>query len=150
MKLIVNRDDLSNMLARLQGFLGKSNLSPILSNVALQASEGRLSLSATDNEISFLGYLNAQVQTPGALTVSGKRLLAMARQFPSSEVTLNVTEQDELILQSNKSKMVLVGIDAREFPELSFGTDEGLFTLRGGILTDLFERTLFSASSDEA
>lgn len=150
MKLIANRDELSSMLARLQGFLGKSNLSPILSNVLLQAEDGRLTLSATDNEISFLGQMGAQVHTPGALTVSGKRLLAMARQFPSPEVTLSATEQDELNLYSDKSEMTLVGIDAREFPELSFGAEDELYTLRGGVLTDLFERTLFSASTDEA
>ena len=39
---------------------------------------------------------------------------------------------------------------AREFPELSFGAEDELYTLRGGVLTDLFERTLFSASTDEA
>jgi DNA polymerase-3 subunit beta len=151
MKLIVNRDELSSMLTRLQGFLGKSNLSPILSNVLIQADEGgKITLSATDNEISFHGYVNAQVQTPGALTVSGKRLLAMVRQFPSDQVTLSVTERDELCLDSNQSHMVLVGIDAREFPELSFGDDGDMFVLRGGVLTDLFERTLFSASADEA
>ena len=56
MKLIVNRDELSSMLTRLQGFLGKSNLSPILSNVLIQADEGgKITLSATDNEISFHG-----------------------------------------------------------------------------------------------
>ena len=151
MKLIVNRDELSSMLARLQGFLGKSNLSPILSNVLIQAhEEGQVTLSATDNEISFHGYVNAQVHTAGALTVSGKRLLAMVRQFPSDQVTLSMTNRDELCLDSDQSHMVLVGIDAREFPELSFGDESDMFVLRGGVLTDLFERTLFSASTDEA
>ena len=151
MKLIVNRDELSSMLTRLQGFLGKSNLSPILSNVLIQASEeGRVTLSATDNEISFHGYVSARVQTPGAITVSGKRFLAMVRQFPSPEVTVSSTERDELSLHSDQSQMMLVGIDAREFPELSFGDDSEMFILRGGVLTDLFERTLFSASTDEA
>ena len=151
MKLIVNRDELSSMLTRLQGFLGKSNLSPILSNVLIQAhEEGQVTLSATDNEISFHGYVNAQVQSSGSLTVSGKRLLAMVRQFPSDQVTLSMTDRDELCLDSQQSHMVLVGIDAREFPELSFGDEGEMFVLRGGVLTDLFERTLFSASVEES
>lgn len=151
MKLVVNCSELSGMLSRLQGFLGRSDLSPILSNVLIQAGEGgQVSLSATDNEISFKGTISAQVHTAGAITVNGKRLLAMVRQFPSSEVTLEISDRDELSLTSGRSHMVLMGIDAREFPEFSLGSDDEGYMLRGGVLTDLFERTLFSSSTDEA
>lgn len=46
--------------------------------------------------------------------------------------------------------MLLMGIDAREFPEFSLGEELDTYKLRGGVLTDLFERTLFSSSTDEA
>ena len=151
MKLIVSCSDFSGMLARLQGFLGRHDLSPILSNVLIQAdATGALTLSATDNQISFRGSLPAQVHTPGAITVNGKRLLAMVRQFPASEVTLEVSDRDELSLTSGRSHMLLMGIDAREFPEFSLGEELDTYKLRGGVLTDLFERTLFSSSTDEA
>ena len=39
MKLVVACNEFSSMLSRLQGFLGKSQLSPILSNVLLEAKE---------------------------------------------------------------------------------------------------------------
>ena len=151
MKLIVNRGDLSGMLGRLQGFLGKSNLSPILSNVLIQAdAEGAVTLSATDNEISFQGVIRGQVQEAGAITINGKRFLAMIRQLPGEEVALSVNDREELSLSAGKSQMVLVGIDAREFPEVTLGDDSAGFMVRGGVLTDLFERTLFSASTEEA
>ena len=54
MKLVVACNEFSSMLSRLQGFLGKSQLSPILSNVLIEAEDnGYLTLSATDTEISF-------------------------------------------------------------------------------------------------
>jgi DNA polymerase-3 subunit beta len=151
MKLVVGRSELSGMLTRLQGFLGKSNLSPILANVHIEADvEGMVTLSATDHEISFQGTLSAHVQESGAITVNGKRILAMTRQLPGAEIKLETNEQDELLLSAGKSNMTLVGIDAREFPEIQLAEQESGFTVRGGILTDLFERTLFSASTEEA
>ena len=46
MKLVVACNDFSSMLSRLQGFLGKSQLSPILSNVLLEAKANMTPLSA--------------------------------------------------------------------------------------------------------
>ena len=147
MKLVVACNDFSSMLSRLQGFLGKSQLSPILSNVLLEAKEdGSLNLSATDTEISFQGQIKAEVAEAGAITVDGKRLLAMVRQFPAAEVSLSSGENDELGLVSGRSQMSLLGINAGEFPLISMGDDEG-FKVRGGVLSDLFERTLFSIST---
>ena len=146
MKLLVACNDFSSMLTRLQGFLGKSQLSPILSNVLLQADKGgTLTLSATDTEISFQGTITAQVSEAGSITVDGKRLLAMVRQFPAAEVALDSNANDELSLVSGRSRMSLLGINAGEFPLISFGEKES-FKVRGGALTDLFERTFFSIS----
>ena len=147
MKLVVTCNEFSSMLSRLQGFLGKSQLSPILSNVLLEAEEnGTFTLSATDTEISFQGHIKAQVSESGAITVDGKRLFAMVRQFPASEVTLSSSSHDELELVSGRSRMSLLGINAGEFPLISMGEEES-FKVRGGVLSDLFERTLFSIST---
>lgn len=147
MKLIVACSEFSNMLSRLQGFLGKSQLSPILSNVLIEADEsGLLTLSATDTEISFQGQIKAQVTERGSTTVDGKRLLAMVRQFPAPEVAMSMEGNDELSLVSGRSQMSLLGINAGEFPQLTMEGQE-LFKVRGGVLTDLFERTFFSIST---
>lgn len=147
MKLTVACSDFSSMLSRLQGFLGKSQLSPILSNVLIEAEEsGIVTLSATDTEISFQGRIKATVQEAGSTTVDGKRLLAMVRQFPATDVEMSSDSHDELSLKSGRSNMSLLGINAGEFPQLSID-GQSLFKVRGGVLTDLFERTFFSIST---
>ena len=42
--------------------------------------------------------------------------------------------------------MSLLGINSGEFPLVTMGEEEG-FKVRGGVLSDLFERTLFSIST---
>ena len=50
---------------------GREGGIPILGNVLLEAKDGRLSIAATDLELSIRCGCEAQVNEPGAITVSG-------------------------------------------------------------------------------
>ena len=152
MKFRIACDDFAQMLSRLQGFLSRASnsLSAILSNVLLRLEEdGTLHLSATDLEISFHGTLQVKDQVPGAITVDGKRLFAMIRQLPNEEVKVEVTDTQDLRLESGYTEMSLSGIDAEEFPETPSEQDSEYFPVKGGVICELFERSLFSTSTDE-
>jgi len=141
------------MLGRLQGFLlnKENSLSSVLANVLLLVTEsGELQLSATNLQITFHGIVDVKDQEPGAITVDGKRLNAMVKQLPAEVVEFQTQGDEMLQLRSGRSTMALLATDAREFPELP--STEGLefFTVQGSALSKLLERTLFSASTDEA
>lgn len=153
MKFRIACDDLSPMLGRLQGFLlnKENSLSSVLANVLLHVTDsGVLQLSATNLQITFHGIVDVKDQEPGSITVDGKRLNAMVKQLPAEVVEFQTQGDEMLQLKSGRSTMALLATDAREFPELP--STEGLqfFTVQGSVLSKLLERTLFSASTDEA
>ena len=151
MKFCIACDEFSQMLSRLQGFLSRKPLSPVLSNVLLQIDEqGLLHLSATDLEISFHGTLQVKDQAVGAITVDGKRLYAMIKQLPEEEVFVEVNEKQDLLLSSGRSEMSLSGIDAEEFPEIQHDQEATFFDVKGGLISELFDRAIFSSSNDES
>ena len=154
MKFSIACDEFAQVLARLQGFLGKkagSSLSSVLSNVLLDVNNnGILTLSATDLEISFHGQLTVQNATEGSLCVDGKRLYAMIKQLPEEEVHIEVNEKQELMLTSGWSEIALAGLDAQEFPHIEMNTDAEFFAVKGGMICELFERCFFSSSSEES
>jgi DNA polymerase-3 subunit beta len=151
MKFRIACDDFAQTLGRLQGFLSRKPLSEVLSNVLLEVdSKGILCLSATDQEISFQGTLPIRDSVEGALSVDGKKLYAMIRQLPEEEVELTSDDQCILHLKSGRSEMSLHGIEAERFPQLPSSEDAQFFAVKGGIISELFERTSFSISTEES
>ena len=157
MKMRIACDDLANMLGRLQGFLfsARNSLLQVCSNVHLRVEEsGDLHLSATDLQISFHGTLKVKDQEPGETLVDGKRLYAMVKQLPAEEVLIELKDSAEgegaLQLTSGRSHMSLLSLGTQDFPELPSTEDLTFSTVQGSTLASLFERTLFSMSSDEA
>src|SRR3712207_2781782 len=60
----------------------------ILTGIMLRAEEGRLTLAATDMEISLRVALDAQVGDEGAIVVPGRLLVDIVRLLPEGEVTI--------------------------------------------------------------
>ncbi len=65
MELTVGKADLQKELQLCQGVVEKRSTIPILSNVLLKASDGRLQIAATDLDVTILSSCAARVTTPG-------------------------------------------------------------------------------------
>ena len=74
MNFVVGQDALLGELQFLQGVAEKKKTIPILSNILLRAEGGSLTLAATDLEVSLTGGCEAEVQEPGEITVSAKKI----------------------------------------------------------------------------
>ena len=68
MKLTIERAALLRSLGHVQSVVERRTTIPILSNVKLEAADGRLSLSATDMDLDIVGSVEAEVANSGALT----------------------------------------------------------------------------------
>jgi DNA polymerase-3 subunit beta len=90
MELTVRRNDLVRELQLVQGIVERKNSIPILSNVLAEAEAGQLRVSATDLDVSLKCGCPAEVKSPGAITLSAKKLYEIARSLPESEVRIKV------------------------------------------------------------
>src|SRR5205823_13007072 len=68
----------------------------ILGGILLNAEGGRLTLAATDMELSLRASLEAQVEGEGAVVVPGRLLVELARLLPDSEVARSEEHTSEL------------------------------------------------------
>ena len=70
MKITIERSELIKSLGHVQSVVERRNTIPILSNVKIEAAEGRLTLNATDMDLDMVDSVDANVELPGAITVS--------------------------------------------------------------------------------
>ena len=68
MKITIERAALLRALSHVQNVVERRNAIPVLSNTLIEAGKGRLTLSATDMDISVTDTVEAAVQKDGATT----------------------------------------------------------------------------------
>ena len=69
MKFSVSKDKLLEGLSTVQNVVSTRTTLPILSNVLLQASDGKIRLTTTDLDVGIRGSVEAQVARTGATTL---------------------------------------------------------------------------------
>ena len=73
MEITVKTSDLVKELGLGQGVVEKKTTIPVLSNVLIEAKDGRLTLTATDLELGIESTCPAQVTKPGSTTSDRRR-----------------------------------------------------------------------------
>ena len=97
MKLTIAKDQLLVGLQAVQNIVGSRSTLPILSNVLLEAGDRRLSLTATDLDVTITCSVNATVEVPGRATLPVKKLVDITRELMATDIEIEVDEKLSLI-----------------------------------------------------
>src|ERR671918_2666418 len=87
MRIVCAKEELAEKLAVAGRGVSTRTSVQILAGIMLAAEDGKLSLSATDMEISLRVSLDAQVEESGSVVVPGRLLVDIVRLLPGGEVT---------------------------------------------------------------
>jgi DNA polymerase-3 subunit beta len=151
MKVVCQREELSQKLGIVARAVSTRASVQILSGVLLRAEAGRLHLAATDMELSLRSSLEAQVEGEGAVVVPGRLLVDLVRLLPDSDVTIeHQAEESVLHVICGTSSSTLHTYAAEDFPRLPDLDAVGTFTVDRESLLDTVSRVARSASRDES
>src|ERR671923_375338 len=151
MKVVAQRDDLSQKLGVVARAVSTRASVQILSGVLLRAEGERLHLAATDMELSLRSSLDAQVDGDGSVVVPGRLLVDLVRLLPDNEVTIEHRVDESVVrITSGASSSSLHTYAAEDFPRLPDLDAVGTFTVDRESLLDTVSRVARSASRDES
>ncbi len=151
MKAIIEKEIFLRALAHVQGVVERRNTIPILSNILLVCEGKTLTMTATDLEIEIKECLDAQVTTPGSLTVPADRLHDIVSKLPDgAQVQLSLEEgQDQLQLSAGTSDFALQTLPSDDFPIMPQDKMPVSFKLAAGDLQRLLRKAQFAISHEE-
>src|SRR3989338_2872403 len=92
---------------------------PILNNILFHVEGKRCTLSATNLEFSIISHLDAEVENEGSITIPAKAIQNFTQYSTSDDVVFESSEDSHLKCQSKKSKTVIAGEAATEYPTIS-------------------------------
>jgi len=151
MQFVIKRDTLLKSLTLIQGIIEKKNTLPILSNVLLDAKNGKLSVIATDLDLVFYDELSEiQISKEGATTTSATILYDILRKISgNSDIKFDLKSENKLNLLTDNSDFNLLCLPVDNFPNFddNFETDE--ITLNRSKLLSLLNKTKISISNDD-
>jgi len=149
MDLYIDRDELARGLARVQGIIERRSTHPLLAHVLLHAREAGLRMTATDNEVAYIGDLAANVTTGGQLAVDAANFFQIVRALPEPTVHLAIKGNRRLEIRSGRAEFKLPGYAAEEFPPLPTFDAKGSASIAEGVLRRMVECTAFSVATDD-
>jgi len=88
MKFAVTKEALLEGLQRIQNVVSTRSTLPVLTNALLETTKTGLRLTTTDLEVAIRCEIVAQVEKAGATTLPARRLAAIVRELPASEISL--------------------------------------------------------------
>ncbi len=150
MRFKANSRELRDVIGRVIGVVPVRTTIPAIENLLLETSKKKLTVSATDLEISMSTQTDVMDATDGKVTVNAKEFFDIVRNLDDSEIDVNVDESLKLTLKTKSGSYKFACSPADEYPTLpTLAEAAESSTIAAETLKTVIERTIFAVSKDE-
>ncbi|MFA6521021.1 MAG: DNA polymerase III subunit beta [Candidatus Gracilibacteria bacterium] len=146
MKLTCLKKDLHFALNIVGLAVSSSGTLPVLNNILLKATTGRLYFSATNLEIAINYSIPVDLKNEGSITIPAKLLTNYITLLEDTDVELRVDDGTTLHLKSKSSQTKIKGISPDEFPLIPKVEKETSIQIKAKDLSEAIDSTIFSAA----
>jgi DNA polymerase III subunit beta len=149
MEFSVKKFDLLEELQYTQGVVERKTTIPILSNLLVEAKGNRLTITATDLELSIRTSCEAKIKKEGAGTIPAKKLLELVKLLPEEEIKFKLLDNHWVHITCDRRNYKLVGMSKENFPALP-NFPHAMVKIPAALLSDLIAKTTFAISLEES
>lgn len=153
MKFVIKKSILLENLLNTSKAISSKNLIPILTGIKFDLLEDGLYLSASDSDISIRTFIDkskiTEVVQTGSIVISGKYIVEIIRKLPDTDITIEVVDGYNMIVQTAGSEFNLNGIDPNEFPNLDLEETKNPIVLNPVVFKNIINQTFFATSLSE-
>ncbi|HUQ50036.1 MAG TPA: DNA polymerase III subunit beta [Terriglobales bacterium] len=150
MEISVSKAELLKELTATQGVVERKTTIPILSNFLFEAADGRLSITATDLDLSLKTSCPAKVKKDGSCTVPARKLYDYVKLLPDGDISIKLMENHWVQIRSGRSNTKMVGMARANFPAVQSFPENLALKLPAQVLRTLISKTIFAISTEES
>jgi DNA polymerase III subunit beta len=149
MKFKISHKKLLKALQKVQSIIERREIKPILSNILIKTGNERIEINATNLEVSIKEFLEAEISEKGSMVLDAKKVFEIIKEMPDKEIYFKRKENDWVEITTDNIFFNVVGVDAKEFPEINFLEEEKFQEVNKKDIKEMIEKTIFAASNDE-
>ena len=118
MKFSISRELLLKPLQQVSGVVEKRQTLPVLSNLLLQVSGGKMDITGTDLEVELSASIDIDPSIEGSITIPARNVVDICRNLPDG-VDINIDSTGtKVTLKSGRSRFSLAAFATEEFPRI--------------------------------
>ncbi len=149
MKFEIQQVELQKALDVIANVVPSKTTLPILTCVLMEAVDGRLTLSATNLDISITTSTDkVTIKDEGKVAIPAAKFIPFVRSLRSGAVTIAQTGE-KIRLDSSKSKMTENTMNVDEYPALKTLEEKDGLDMEAATLIEMINETSYSVSRDE-
>ena len=135
MKLTIKKDLLLDGLNKVSKAISTKNLIPVLAGIKFDLKKKKLTLTASDNDITIQTVVTStneddfRVEKEGSIIVSGKYMLDIVRKLPDKYINIEVFDELKILIYTENSEFSLNGISEDEYPNINLDESKKKVTI---------------------
>jgi DNA polymerase III subunit beta len=150
LEITVSKAELLRELTATQGVVERKTTIPILSNFLFEAAGDKLSITATDLDLSLRTSCTAKVKKEGACTIPARKLYEYVKLLPDADISVKLLENHWVNIRAGRSNTKMVGMARSNFPTLPAFPTAGIVKIPASILQTMIHKTIFAISNEES
>src|SRR6266849_10711094 len=150
MEITVSKFELLRELTATQGVVERKTTIPILSNYLFEASGDKLSITATDLDLSLRTACNAKVKKEGSCTIPARKLHDYVKLLPDADISIKMLENHWISIRCGRSNTKMVGMARSNFPTLPNFPTADVVKIPAQVLHTMIAKTIFAISNEES
>src|SRR5256885_4148740 len=150
MEIVLSQTELLRELTATQGVVERKTTIPILSNFLFEASDDRLTITATDLDLSLRTSCAATVKREGSCTIPARKLYDYVKLLPDGDISIKMLENHWVQIRSGRSNTKMVGMARANYPALPAFPTAGVIQLPAEIVRTMIAKTIFAISNEES
>lgn len=156
MKLTIKKDLLLDALNKVSKAISTKNLIPVLAGIKFELKKKKLTLTASDNDITIQTSIicnsddDFTVESEGSIIIQGKYVLDIVRKLPDKYINIEVIDELKILIYTENSEFNLNGISESDYPNIGLEESKKKVNIKAGIFKNIVNQTAFASSNEES
>ena len=156
MKFTIKKEILLDALVKVSKAISTKNLIPVLAGVKFELKKKKLTLTASDNDITIQTCIECNdnedfiIEREGSIIIQGKYILDIVRKLPDEYINVEVIDELKILIYTDKSEFNLNGISESEYPNIGLEESKKKIDIKAGLFKNIVYQTAFATSNEES
>jgi len=157
LKLTIAKNELNQAIQNVAKAISARPTIPILGGIKIDVTHQNVTLTASDTDISIQsfipvehnGQIIAEIDKPGSVVLPAKFVVEIVKKLPSDQVSIEVSQHFQTLIQSGSTEIQMVGLDPEDFPVLPSIEQDQVLQVPGELIKSMIRQTVLAASTSE-
>ena len=156
MKFTIKKDLLLDALSKVSKAISTKNLIPVLAGIKFELKKKKLTLTASDNDITIQTTIESvnddefKIDSEGSIIIQGKYILDIVRKLPDQYINVEVIDELKILIYTENSEFNLNGISESEYPNIGLEESKKKVHIKASVFKDIVNQTAFASSNEES